>query len=213
MALAAFVAPGAQPAQAQTTTVWSATLTVAQSSVGVTGCLQDVPCSSGLTDDTFTYDNVEYAVAGLYIEGGSINLTLNKPIPTDLKSALTLYVGSSPFPFADATLSGSGQFADAFATWTNTGLSNWSVGDTVQLSLTGGSSTTTTTTEDAPKPQVFPDLDRLPVEDSLNDPGTHAPYCYIGEGNGATEYIRYPNGRIEETTRQSDAIRSMFACD
>ncbi|MCY4618163.1 MAG: hypothetical protein OXD50_06360, partial [Chloroflexi bacterium] len=129
VALAAFVAPGAQPAQAQTTTVWSAELTVAQSILGGNGCLQEVPCSSGLTDDTFTYDNVEYAVARAYIAGGSLSFTLNKALPAGAREALTLHVGSNQFPLADAIYQG------LLATWANTGLS-WSVGDTVQLSLT-----------------------------------------------------------------------------
>ncbi len=43
--------------------------------------------------------------------------------------------------------------------------------------------------------------------------GAGSSFCYLGSGNGTTEYIRYSDGRIVETTKQSDAIRSMFACD
>ena len=43
--------------------------------------------------------------------------------------------------------------------------------------------------------------------------GAGSSFCYLGSGNGTTEYIRYSDGRIAETTKQSDAIRSMFACD
>ena len=147
VALAVFFAPGAQPAQAQTTTVWSATLTVARDTqIGLIGCARDAPCSSQLTDDDFTYDGVEYAFTSMSVSGSSLNTRINKPIPAALKSALTLHVGSSQLAFADATYSGS----DHIATWTNTGLS-WSAGDTVSLSLTAPSTTTppptTATTE------------------------------------------------------------------
>jgi len=87
---------------------------------------------------------------------------------------------------------------------------------TITVEVTAEDGTTTRTyavTVTRTRPQVFPGLDRLPVTPSLYNPGTHPPYCYIGEGNGQTEYIRYPDGRLAETTRQSDAIRSMFACD
>ena len=109
----------------------SATLTVARdSNTGLSGCLQSAPCSSGLTDDDFTYGGVEYTVTELYVETGSLTLRFNKAMPAALKSALTLHVGSSQFALADATYSGN----DTYATWANTGLS-WSVGDTVSLSL------------------------------------------------------------------------------
>ena len=37
-------------------------------------------------------------------------------------------------------------------------------------------------------------------------------YCYTRVGNSETEYIRYPDGRLVETTQQSNYIRSLFAC-
>ncbi len=219
--LAVFFAPGAQPAQAQTTTVWSATLTVTDQTSGEFGCGidgQSGRCepSGALSDNTFTYTGSNYAIRGFVLSsGGVLRLTFSSGNPANL-SSLTLHVGNSQFAFASA------QRAGSQTGWTNTGLS-WSVGDTIQLSLTEGSSTTTTTTETTTTettttkavttPQVVPGQARLPVDTSLHDEGTHAPYCYLGEGNGMTEFIRYPDGRIAETTRQSDAIRSMFACD
>ena len=135
VALAAFVAPGAQPAQAQTTTVWSATLTVV--ATPLLGCSNPsgggLVCSSTsvLTDDDFTHGGVTYEITRLVIGGNQLVLQLNKTIPANLKSALILNVGNDQFPLADASLSRS----DTQATWSNSGLS-WSVGDTVQLSLT-----------------------------------------------------------------------------
>ncbi|WP_420614168.1 hypothetical protein [Candidatus Spongiisocius sp.] len=64
-------------------------------------------------------------------------------------------------------------------------------------------------------------LTTLPVDKSQQRPasqrtptgaGAGGPFCYVGAGNGTTEYIRYPDGRIVETTKQSETIRSMFAC-
>ena len=105
VALAVLFAPGGQPAQAQTTTVWSATLTVAQDpNSGLKGCTgtQQSLCNSQLTDDDFTYGGVDYTFTTIYVSGGgSLNLRLNKAIPPALKSAVTLHVGSSQFPLAD----------------------------------------------------------------------------------------------------------------
>ena len=121
---------------------WSATLTAADVSAGgipnARGCDESIArCSSTsvLTDDDFTYNNVDYEVTNLYATGSSLILILNKTIPADLKSALTLNVGSSQFSLADATIISTSQTNDALS-WTNTGLS-WAVGDTVQLRLTG----------------------------------------------------------------------------
>ena len=70
-------------------------------------------------------------------------------------------------------------------------------------------------------PDTLSDLQSLPIDYSQQRPasertptgaGAGAATCYIGAGNGATEYIRYPDGRIEETTKQDPVIRSMFAC-
>ena len=64
--------------------------------------------------------------------------------------------------------------------------------------------------DDAPLPTV----PRIEIDFSLQRPAhQRGPYCYIGAGNAETEYVRYPDGRIAETRRASDAIRSMFACD
>ena len=147
MVLAVFFAPGAQPAQAQTT-IWSATLTVTDTAGGgqTLGCENPTAgrsCSSTsvLTDDDFTYGGVQYEVVWirLFTNSGFLQFQLNKAIPADLKAALTLHVGSSQFPLAIAALTESGKRAS----WGSTGLT-WSVGDTVSLSLV----------EPPPKPTV-----------------------------------------------------------
>lgn len=76
-------------------------------------------------------------------------------------------------------------------------------------------------------PDTLSNLQSLPIDYSLQRPasertptgaGAGAAYCYVGagsgnRGSGGTEYIRYPDGRIAETTIQDPVIRSMFACD
>ncbi len=98
---------------------------------------------------------MDYTITTIYVSGaGGLNIRLNKAIPPALKSALTLHVGSSQFPLANASLSA----GDAIATWTSTGLS-WSTGDTVSLSLTGSSTTT------QPKPTVSLSVDTNSVRE------------------------------------------------
>ena len=71
-------------------------------------------------------------------------------------------------------------------------------------------------------PETLSDLPSLPIDYSRQRParertptgaGAGGAYCYVGAGNGTTEYIRYPDGRVAETTRADPVIRSMFACD
>ena len=76
--------------------------------------------------------------------------------------------------------------------------------------------TVTITLFDPRGPQVLPTLDRLPIDYSVapvppSQRGTEG-YCYLGEGNGTTEYVRYPNGRLREVPKQSEYIRSAYAC-
>ncbi len=118
----------------------SATLTAANHGFGqgLGGCSNSIAsaaCSSTsvLTDDEFTYQDVDYAITSLDVNSGILTIVLNKAIPAALKSALTLHVGSREFPLADATLGSN----DTTLSWSNTGLSQWAVGDTVQLRLTG----------------------------------------------------------------------------
>ena len=123
--------------RAPSDTVWYATLTVGDIA-GDRGCATagtaSDRCAARLTDDDISYASADYEITELYFTTGSLVAIVNKTIPDSLKSALTLNVGSSQFPLANATFSTSTNTNDAL-TWTNTGLS-WSVGDTISLSLT-----------------------------------------------------------------------------
>ena len=116
---------------------WSSKLDVKSVNphVSAVGCAIAAPCSSALTDDSFTREGTSYRViqvAHYIFEGvATLALRLDKAIP----SGLTLHVGEQTFPIADATLSNS----DVLAEWTNHGLS-WSAGDKVQLYLSAAAS-------------------------------------------------------------------------
>ena len=214
VALAAFFAPGAQPAQAQTTTVWSATLTVSDEGGGLLGCGPG-NCSDALTDSDFKYKGVDYRFVQVLSAGG-IQFALDKRAPGTFHSSLTLIVDGRELALKSrddiAIYAPDGGNGGDQVVWYSLGLS-WSVGDTIFLALV-----------EIP-PQIIPDLDRLPVDYSVEPvpPSQRRPtgtgasasdaYCYLGEGNSATEYVRYPDGRIAETVRQSDYIRRLFACE
>ncbi len=135
-ALAVFFAPGGQPAQAQTTTVWLATLAVMDIGTSLLGCdnalggSSDCRTTSVLTDDDFTYDGTVYHITAIrsLASSGAFAIEIDKAIPASLKSALTLRVDNRQFALAGARVTGSS------ASWPSAGLS-WSVGDTVQLRL------------------------------------------------------------------------------
>ena len=97
------------------------------------------------------YGSANYEVVRVILVSGTLGIRLNKTIPSDLKSALTLNVGSTQFALADATLSTDG----TQVTWNNTGLS-WSIGNTVSLSLVEPADDTDdedTDTEEPPSPE------------------------------------------------------------
>ena len=159
---------------------------------------------------------MEYKITYLYIEGGALTFRVNKAIPAKLKADLTLHIGPranrlQAYRLADATLANHG----STLIWPNTRLSKWSNGATSELRLTRPATTRETpTTPTEEPPQTFPALDRLPVDETHQTrPATQrGPYCFIGEGNGTTEYVRYPDGSIREIAKQSAAIRRLFSC-
>ena len=137
MALAVFfVGDGVPSAQAQER-VWSATLTVQETSTGLSyGCddtLSGKECSTAgtLTDTTFTVGGVDYVITAVDVTLDAFGLRLDKAIPASQLNTLVIYVGG------DARLVGSDvrRFAGnrGFA-WDGAGLS-WSVGDRVGLTI------------------------------------------------------------------------------
>ena len=225
VALAVFFMPGGQPAQAQQSSVWSATLTVADTGGGGTllGCENPVAggsCSSTsvLTDDDFTYGGVDYEIVRIDLipSSGFLRFELNKAIPADLKAALTLHLGSSQFPIANAALTQS----DKRASWGSTGLS-WSVGDTVSVSLTElktvtlsaspnpvdeGSPVTITATLSTAVGDDDPALTiPLIITDDTAEPGDHGTLASIRIATGASMGV----GAIS-TVRDADGDNESF---
>ena len=116
------------------TLIWSATLTVKDLGSNFLGCDTSVPnlgCEPGelLTDNTFSYDSVDYLIDSIDLIGGQLRLITNRStIPAAALADLTLHVGALSFPFADATHS------SGTLTWTGAGLS-WSEDDMVPLAI------------------------------------------------------------------------------
>ena len=119
--------------------LWSATLTAGDLGSGaIFGCDQTVTgaeCSTGLTDNSFTYAGADYQISALSVNpsSGLLVLTLDKTIPDSLDK-LVLHVNGQRFG------SSIGEKATVVNTddareWSETGLS-WSANDTVKLRLT-----------------------------------------------------------------------------
>ena len=142
VALAVLIAPGAQPAQAQqTTTVWSATLTVEDILLGqIIGCQDgeggNVDCSSALTSNSFRHAGTTYRVKQVHINTSrNSNPELFFGLDQIHKlDGLSLIVDGEAFPLATASVAGIRDSGDSRG-WRDSGLS-WAVGDTVSLSLT-----------------------------------------------------------------------------
>ena len=135
--LAVFLVNHTPPAQAQTRTVWYATLTAGDAGSQDIG-FDSAAAVGTLSDSIITYDGMDYDILGVFVDDtGELTFWFSADTPPNsLKSppsapALTLHVGNSQFALADATLTNS----DTRLVWNNTGLS-WSVGDTVRLRLT-----------------------------------------------------------------------------
>ena len=190
VALAVFFAPGGQPAQAQTTTVWSATLTVKDVGGGSTGCniATATSCATFLTDNTFTFDGTNYTIKAVTLNAGGLRLLLDKAVP----GALTFRVGNTSLAVSNASL-GTREVQNDVAAWTNTGLS-WSDGDTVSLSLTEPS--TNTPTPSTPSVKVCWD----------DDANGDFPESDCGPANRATYGYRILIGSAADGNADSPAI-------
>ena len=138
--------------------LWSATMTThdlgtaAPATRGCDDSQAGARCSRALTDNDFTFDGIAYTVKAISYKSGtypeSLKLTLDKTIPENLISCLTLHAGNTQIRLAgdaivgsgvDATLSASNGVADSTLTLTEiSGLGfglNWSAGGTAQLRL------------------------------------------------------------------------------
>ena len=128
-----------RPVALTATDLWSATLTAKDLGSGmILGCDQTVTgaeCSSGLTDNSFTYAGEDYQISALSVNpsSGLLVLTLDKTIPDSLNK-LVLHVGDRRFGSASGAKSAVVSTDDT-KEWSNTALS-WSADDTVRLRLT-----------------------------------------------------------------------------
>ena len=140
VALAILFVHDSPPASADHNDIWSATLTV-QDIIGTwKGCQEREAndCSAALTDSSFTYAGESYQVIRVFVHNSNNELliSLDKVFKADVRALdnLTLVVDGQSFPLASAVSEARFNDGDQ-ATWANSGLS-WSVGDTVEVSLT-----------------------------------------------------------------------------
>ena len=98
-------------------------------------------CSSALTDNDFTFDGIEYTVKAISYKSGtypeSLRLTLDKTIPENLISCLTLHAGYAQIPLVgdaivgagvDVALSASNGVTDSTLTLTEISGAGWGLG-------------------------------------------------------------------------------------
>ena len=134
MALAVVHVHDARPAEAQSNTIWSATLTVADKGSGFLGCNGAGDCSTALTDNDFTYGNTNYRFTQIISNSGLI-FALDKTIPLSLLASATLIVDGREVPLAGHQRSNLGGVQTQLTPLPSGSGLSWSVGDTVQLSL------------------------------------------------------------------------------
>ena len=124
----------AAPAQAQSSEVWSATLTVDAFGNGA-GCDSDIEtCSSRLSPNAFVYKGPTYTIRGLlYFYTGQLRLSLSGRTAAQTKNdlePLTLIVGGTQkFKVKDA-----GTLRNLYITWSMSN-PNWSEGQQVSMKL------------------------------------------------------------------------------
>ena len=146
VALAVFFVHDSRPAAADHDTsvkeIWSATLNQTQLGSNGRGCDYTHQSTTSrcnhatrLTNDGFSYLGAPYVVNKFILSpSGTLTFQLNATPSAKFLSALTLSIGGTQFPVADATSSATVISGDTL-TWTGTGLS-WSPGQTVELKLT-----------------------------------------------------------------------------
>ena len=121
--------------QATTTDVWTATLTPADIFTIWKGCRTNCNNAAILSDDDFTYDSIDYTIVQLTVRNNPspLLLGLTPQITAADADGLTLVVGSTSFPFANATFAV--ENSARTVTWSASGLS-WTVGTDVAVKIT-----------------------------------------------------------------------------
>ena len=128
--------------QVTTTDVWTATLTPADIATVWKGCLNNCNNAAILSDDDFTYDSIDYTIVQLTVRNNPspLLLGLTPQITAADADGLTLVVGSTSFPFANATFAVENSARSV--TWSASGLS-WTVGTDVAVKITVTNNTPT----------------------------------------------------------------------
>ena len=116
-------------ANAQTTTHWSANLTV-QGNSPIFGCSYRT-CRSALSNNLFTYRGTTYRVAQITLHTGRyLSLDTTPNIPTSSLYGLNLIIDGASYPFRRNS-----RYPEGYHTWGASQLS-WNAGDVVSLKIT-----------------------------------------------------------------------------
>ena len=139
VALAVFFVHDARPAAAgHEETIWSATLNLPASQNGCSEFVGSSKCSTVLTDNVVTFRGVDYQITTLLSEAATYSspgtaIFFDKALPAEFRAHLTLHVGSRALRLSDATVPSTG--GNSGARWASAA-TLWSIGATVQLSIT-----------------------------------------------------------------------------
>ena len=147
VALAVFFVHDARPAAADHDTsvkeIWSATLNQTQLGSNGRGCDYTHQSTTSrcnhatrLTNDGFSYLGQSFSVVKFVLSpSGTLDFQVDAVPSAKFRSDLTLSIGGTQFPVADAALSTSQVTGGDTLTWTSTGLS-WPHGQAVEVKLT-----------------------------------------------------------------------------
>ena len=181
-------------------TIWEATLTVRDLTVGDLGCANgnvgNLNCtdSSTLSEDSFTYDGITYSVNAVkVVSGGKLRINFSTQLNAFAQN-LIFHVGSETFDFEEADTEHS-----AIRYWLNSGLT-WTEGDTVELKL------------EAPDASDVATLDDLEITDSDDNDISLDPAFVSGTAEYAASVDRVVD-RITFTPTETDASAAVEYLD
>ena len=200
-------------------TIWSATLTVQEILHGdIVGCQSasgtqpDIqPCRQWITDEDFTYDGTTYEVVRVQVSFGTLLFALDQVFPAEFVDRYRLIVNGKVYQLKAARSAGFYDAGDQ-RDWLDSKLT-WAVGDKVQVKLVERDFPTLDAQPFDHTVQPVPASQRAPTTAGGARMSSSAGYCYTGDGNSATENVRYPDGRTGEVGKASAYIRSLFACN
>ena len=219
VALAVFFAPGGQPAQAQTASVYSATLTVADTGGSDRGCYETLTgsakCSQALSSNTFSHEGENYQVHQIDVQATSVWFRIGgAATPANVKSMI-LWLDGRAFPLSEGVIY---NFRPVVVSWTISDRPSWNVGQTVAVQISDpylvSLSTSTSTVREGESVEVTATLSKTRTSDTVVPVTLYAGSAEDGD-YGTLESITIPAGATTgtgtiTTTMDSDTDDEMF---